>query len=51
MQVYAKMNVSFMEGSMETEAFDIELQKLCGKYNVSMLVLDGGFPDVISNHA
>ncbi len=40
MQVYAKMNASFMEGSMETEAFDIELQKLCGKYNVSMLVLD-----------
>ena len=28
MQVYAKMNASFMEGSMETEAFDIELQKL-----------------------
>lgn len=40
MLVYDKMNASFAEGSTETEAFDIELQKLCGKYNVSMLVLD-----------
>ncbi len=51
MQVYAKMNVSFMEGSMETEAFDIELQKLCGKYNVKYAGAGRGFPDVISNHA
>ena len=38
--VYGRMNAAFADGSVETEEFDIELQKLCEKYNVSMLVLD-----------
>lgn len=38
--VYSRVNVAFADGSIETEEFDIELQKLCEKYNVSMLILD-----------
>lgn len=38
--VYGRVNAAFEDGSAETEAFDIELQKLCEKYNVSMLILD-----------
>ena len=40
LDVYARMNAAFADGSVESEEFDIELQKLCGKYNVSMLLLD-----------
>ena len=40
MDVYEQLNFSFADGSVETEAFEIQLQRLCGKYNVSMLVLD-----------
>ena len=38
--VHNRINLAFADGSAETEEFDIELQKLCEKYNVSMLVLD-----------
>ena len=38
--VYGRLNQAFADGSFDTETFDIELLKLCGKYNVSMLVLD-----------
>lgn len=38
--VYAKVNAAYADGSAETEEFDIELQKLCEKYNTSLLVLD-----------
>ncbi len=48
MSVYERINVSFADGSVETEAFEIELQKLCGKYNVSMLVLDENSQMVIA---
>jgi len=40
MEVYDRLNQAFAVGSEETEEFDIELLQLCGKYNVSMLVLD-----------
>lgn len=40
MNVYGKVNQAFAGGNENSEEFDIELQKLCGKYNVSMLVLD-----------
>ena len=40
MDVYEQLNFSLADGSVETEAFEIQLQRLCGKYNVSMLVLD-----------
>lgn len=38
--VYDSVNEAFANGNVETEEFDIELQKLCERYNVSMLVLD-----------
>lgn len=38
--VYDSVNGAFADGSAETEEFDIELQKLCERYNVSMLILD-----------
>lgn len=40
MEVYDKLNTAIADQTIETDAFDIELQKLCGKYNISMLVLD-----------
>lgn len=40
MDVYGRINMAFTEERDETEEFDIELQRLCGKYNVSMLILD-----------
>lgn len=40
MDIYNRLNEAFADESVETEEFDIELQRLCGKYNISMLVLD-----------
>lgn len=39
-EVYYSANKAFNDGSAKTEEFDIELQKLCERYNVSMLILD-----------
>jgi len=38
--VYDSINAGFANGTTETEEFDIEIQKLCERYNVSMLILD-----------
>lgn len=43
MNVYERINEASGDESMGTEAFDIELQKICGKYNVHMLILDENF--------
>ena len=40
MTVYHRLNEAFADGSVTTDEFNIELQKLCGKYNISVLVLD-----------
>lgn len=40
MGVYSRLNEAFAAGKTDTDAFNIELQKVCGKYNISMLVLD-----------
>ena len=34
------MNTASNEGKIVTEEFDIEFQKICGKYNISYILLD-----------
>ncbi|WWR17187.1 HAMP domain-containing sensor histidine kinase [Lachnospiraceae bacterium JLR.KK008] len=43
MNVYHKINEASVDGGMEAETFDMELLKICGKYNVHLLVLDENF--------
>jgi len=40
MTIYHRLNAALEDGSIDTEDFDIEFQKLCGKYNINVLVLD-----------
>lgn len=42
-RVYNEINGAMSDESIKDDAFDIELQKLCGKYNISLLVLDEYF--------
>lgn len=37
---YEKINTASSLGNIETEEFDIELQKIYGKYNLSMVIID-----------
>lgn len=37
---YEKINTASTNGNLNSEEFDIELQKICGKYNISMVVID-----------
>lgn len=40
MSVYAIINKASNEGTIGTEAFDIEFQKICGKNNINIILLD-----------
>ncbi len=40
MSAYRRINNASGSGDISTEEFDIELQKICGKYNISIIVLD-----------
>lgn len=40
LDVYERLNHAYDEGIFDDEAFDIELQKVCGKSNINMLILD-----------
>lgn len=40
MNAYDYMNTASNEGKIVTEEFDIEFQKICGKYNISYILLD-----------
>ncbi len=40
MNAYNYMNTASNEGKIVTEEFDIEFQKICGKYNISYILLD-----------
>lgn len=37
---YERINAASSNGNLTSEEFDIELQKICGKYNISMVVID-----------
>jgi len=40
MNAYAYINTASNEGKLSTEEFDIEFQKISGKYNISFILLD-----------
>ncbi len=40
MNAYAYINTASNEGKISTEEFDIEFQKISGKYNISFILLD-----------
>lgn len=40
MNVYAVINKASNEGSISSDAFDIEFQKICGKNNINIILLD-----------
>ena len=40
-KAYYSINRASMEGDITTEEYDIELQKICEKYNIHVLVADG----------
>ncbi len=37
---YDKINQASVEGGINTESFDIELWKICGTYNISVIIMD-----------
>mgnify|MGYP000917592025 CR=1 FL=1 len=37
---YERINAASTDGNLTSEKFDIELQKICGRYNISMVVMD-----------
>ncbi len=40
MSAYYTVNMASNEGSIDSEAFDIEFQKICGKNNISIILLN-----------
>lgn len=40
LNAYNKINVASVEGDVSSEDFDIELRKICGKYNISVIIMD-----------
>lgn len=40
LNAYDKISVASMEGDISSESFDIELRKICGKYNISVIIMD-----------
>lgn len=42
LEIYSIMNHASNEGRLNTEAFDIEFQNICGKYNINFILLDTG---------
>lgn len=40
MSAYAVMNAASNTGSINTDEFDIEFQKICAKYNINFILLD-----------
>ena len=39
-EAYHSFNIAATEGVLNTEEYDIEWQKICGKYNISAIILD-----------
>ncbi|MBE5851813.1 MAG: HAMP domain-containing protein [Lachnospiraceae bacterium] len=39
-EAYKSFNTAAVEGVLDTEEYDIEWQKICGKYNISAIILD-----------
>ncbi|MCR4706002.1 MAG: two-component sensor histidine kinase [Lachnospiraceae bacterium] len=38
--VYDRLNAAYVDGTINDSDFDIELQQICGRFNINMLVLD-----------
>lgn len=45
---YESINDAAAEGRINSEEYDIELQRICGKYNISMVVIDSNSQTVKS---
>lgn len=39
-EAYERVNAAATSGNMDSDAFDIELQKICSKYNITYVVID-----------
>ena len=39
-EAYNSFNIAATEGILNTEDYDIEWQRICGKYNISAIILD-----------
>ncbi len=39
-EAYASINKASIAGDINSDSYDIELQKICGKYNINVLVVD-----------
>lgn len=37
---YDKINKASIDGDIRSDSFDIELRKICGKYNISVIIMD-----------
>lgn len=37
---YDKINLASVKGDISSDGFDIELRKVCGKYNISVIIMD-----------
>lgn len=40
LNAYNKINMASTQGDISSESFDIELRKICGKYNISVIIMD-----------
>lgn len=40
-QAYESINKAVVDGRITGEEYNIELQRLCGKYNISLIIVDG----------
>lgn len=40
METYLALNTASNEGRLNTDEFDIEFQKICGRYNINFILLD-----------
>ncbi|MDD2971864.1 MAG: histidine kinase dimerization/phospho-acceptor domain-containing protein [Lachnospiraceae bacterium] len=50
LHAYDTINAAASDGSIISERFDIELQKICGKYNINMVVIDADSETIKSSN-
>jgi len=49
LSAYTNINGAVVAGSVDSEEFEIELQKLCGIYNIDVIIVDADSKTVISS--
>ncbi|MDD3204363.1 MAG: ATP-binding protein [Lachnospiraceae bacterium] len=47
---YERINAASSNGDIRSDEFDIELQKICGKYNINMVVIDADSETIKSSN-